>query len=84
MENIDGPISGKEVHAALSRGGFVFRAEILGGDVWGAPNHKKHGGGAIDYNTDCRPSPQLGNAAGAEIREGDIWRALRSVPAVAV
>ena len=31
----------------------------------------------------CRPSLGLGNTAGAEILEGDVWRALKSVPPVA-
>ena len=36
---------------------------------------------AYDFNGYCCPSLGLGNTAGAENLEGDVWRALNSVPA---
>ena len=63
-----GPLWGSEIPA---------RAEILGGDVWGAPK-TQHTFGANDSPSYCRPSLGLGNTARAEILEGDVWGALKS------
>ena len=62
--------------------GNTARAEILEGDVWGAPKIE-HTVLPPDSNGYCWPSLGLGNTARAEILEGDVWGALKIEHAVA-
>ena len=57
------------------------RAEILR-DTSGEYPNRRTPGATNDSNSSCRPSLGLGNTVGAEILEGDVWKALKIKHAV--
>ena len=73
ISNIDDP-----EFVALRRRRNTARAEILAGDSWRALTSSVTSL-ADDCPAYCWPSLGLGNIAGAEILEGDVCRALKSV-----